>query len=155
MEDVTREMQWSDAIRDPKSVAAAVDHGDAVLLRRRDGGDFVLDREDRVQADSAGALAATRAFRALTRVVPTKASEVLKDEFPWLDVLPASDLAQFVTDFGRALQASAELGNYSVLSQVMTEWKSTAAVYADAEVLALVSSETGDDHGAVPSPDNC
>jgi hypothetical protein len=154
---VAKEMQWSDVQRDPRSVAAAADEGDAVLLRRRDGGDFVLSREDRLRADSAGAMAATRAFRALSRLVPAEASVLLKDEFPWLDVLPASDLARFVTDFSRALQASAELANYGLLSQVMTEWQATAAIHADPAVHAILAAESGDDLGAVPNPndDDC
>jgi len=41
------------------------------------------------------------------------------------------DRAQFVTDFARAFQASAELGQWSTLAQTIHEWRNTAPVQAD------------------------
>ncbi|GLY36537.1 hypothetical protein Amsp01_025610 [Amycolatopsis sp. NBRC 101858] len=42
-------------------------------------------------------------------------------------MLSEDEQAQFVHDFARAFQASAELGQWSVLAQAVTEWRSTAA----------------------------
>ena len=49
----------------------------------------------------------------------------------WVDLLPDTERRAFAVDFVRAVGASAELGRWSVLAQVLVEWKATAAVYAD------------------------
>ena len=76
----------------------------------------------------------------------------LVDEFPWADVLPEKDQAQFVTDFVRDFQASAEMGQWTSLAQTVREWKATAAVHADPELVAQLSSPLNDGFGAVPDP---
>lgn len=145
-------MQWSELQRDPKSVAALADSGD-VRLRRRDGADLLLTREDRLQATGEGALAAARTLRSiLTHLPPEVATVALTDEFPWLDLLPADELPQFVADFIRSAQASAELGQWSVLAQTLREWKATAAIYADPELLRQLTQPLTDDLGPVPAP---
>ena len=58
----TREVQWSELQRDPKSVAALADSGD-VRVRRRGGAALLLMREDRVSAVGEGAFTAARALR--------------------------------------------------------------------------------------------
>ncbi len=149
-------MQWSELQRDPKSVAALVDKGD-VRVRRRDGAALLLTQEDRMSATAEGAVLAARALRSLLAHLPPDAIGVtataLADEFPWLDVLPETDRAAFVTDFARAFQASAELGQWSMLTQVVTEWRNTAAVHADpALAQQLAEPIDPDDHGEVPNP---
>ena len=150
------EVQWSELQRDPKSVAALVDKGD-VRVRRRDGATLLLTQEDRLASTSEGAVLAARALRSLLAHLPADAvaitARALVDEFPWLDALPEGDRAQFVTDFARAFQASAELGQWSTLAQTIHEWRNTAAVHAD-PTLAKQLTEPLDqaDHGPVPSP---
>lgn len=125
------EVQWSELQRDPKGVAALADQGD-VRVRRRDGAALLLTREDRATATADGAVSAARALRnLLAHLPPGTAAEALVDEFPWVDALPQADRAQLVTDFVRAFQASAELGEWSRLSQTITEWRHTAAIHAD------------------------
>lgn len=145
-------MQWSELQRDPKSVAALADAGD-VRVRRRDGADLLLTREDRVTTSGEGALAAARALRNLLVHVPVEtAAEALKDEFPWLDLLPADAVAQFVTEFVRAARISAELGQWSVLAEMLRGWRATAMAYTDPELLRQLSGPLGDDFGPVPVP---
>lgn len=151
-EGVTVEVQWSELQRDPKGVAALADRGD-VRVRRRDGAALLLTREDRASATAEGAVAAARALRnLLAHMEPQTAAAALVDEFPWADILPRQDRAQFVTDFVRAFQASAEMGQWTQLAQTVREWKATAAVHADAELVELLSSPLNDDFGAVPDP---
>jgi hypothetical protein len=148
----TKEVQWSELQRDPKSVAALADSGD-VRVRRRDGAALLLTREDRVTAAGEGAVAAARALRNILEHLPVdKISEALGDEFPWLGLLPPGDLPAFVADFVRAAQVSAELGQWSVLAQIVREWKATAAVYADPTLTRQLTGRLGDDHGPVPAP---
>ena len=58
------------------------------------------------------------------------------------------------TDFVRAVQASAELGSWTLLAQTITEWQGTAVIHADPELRASLVDPVpeGDDFGSVPSP---
>jgi hypothetical protein len=149
---MTTEVQWSQLQRDPKSVAALADEGD-VRVRRRDGADLLLTREDRVLSASEGSIAAARALRNVLAHLPHDvAANALLDEFPWVDVLPDDEKAEFVADFARAFQASAELGEWSVLAQTVREWRSTAAIHADPVLAAQLTGPVDGDFGPVPAP---
>jgi hypothetical protein len=149
----TKEVQWSELQRDPRSVAALADSGD-VRLRRRDGATLLLTREDRVTAAGEGAIATARALRnVLTHLPAEQAAAALSDEFPWLALLPAADLPLFVRDFVKAAQISAELGQWAVMAQTLREWKATAAVYADPALARDLTRLLADDHGPVPGPE--
>jgi hypothetical protein len=150
---MTTEVQWSELQRDPKGVAALADRGD-VRVRRRDGAPLLLVREDRAAASADGAVAAARALRnALAHLSFEGVLESLAEEFPWIDLLPADDRRRFAADFVRAVQASAELGQWSVLEQVLTEWRSTAAIHADPRLVAELSEPIDGDFGPVAAPD--
>lgn len=149
---MTTEVQWSELQRDPKSVAALADVGD-VRVRRRDGAALLLTREDRANSAAEGAVSAARALRTLlSHLPPETAAEALMDEFPWVDVLPEADRAAFVTDFVRAFQASAELGEWSRLAQTIREWRSTAAVHSDPTLAKQLRDPVVGDFGPVPRP---
>jgi hypothetical protein len=148
---VTTEVQWSQLQRDPKSVAELADAGD-VRVRRRDGAPLLLIREDRAESASAGALTAARALRnVLTHMSENAADDVLREEFPWIDVLPPADRGRFVIDFVRSVEASAELGQWAVLGQTITEWKATAAVHADPTLRTQLTGDLDADLGPVPN----
>ena len=145
------DVQWSELQRDPKGVAALADQGD-VRVRRRDGVPLLLVREDSATSAADGAVSAARALRnALAHLDGDGAADVLIEEFPWVDLLPDADRLRFVADFVRAVGASAELGRWSVLAQVLVEWRATAAVHADA-LVAELSRPLEDDLGPVPPP---
>jgi hypothetical protein len=147
------EVHWSELQRDPRGVAALADRGD-VRVRGRDGAPLLLVREDRAHAAADGALAAARALRsALVHLDVEGAHAALAEEFPWADLLPVDDRRRFAIDFARAVQASAELGQWDVLSQVLVEWRATAAIHADPSLAAELSRPVGDDLGPIPAPD--
>ena len=149
---VTTEVQWSELQRDPRSVAALADQGD-VRVRRRDGAALLLTREDRASSASEGSIVAARALRNVLAHLPHDvAARALLDEFPWVDVLPEAEQAQFVRDFARSFQASAELGQWSVLAQTITEWRSTAALHADPALGGKLTGPIDEDFGPVPGP---
>lgn len=146
-------MQWSELQRDPRGVAALADRGD-VRVRRRDGVPLLLVREDSVEAAAVGAVSAARALRnALAHLSPDEAVGSLVEEFPWLDLMPEVDRRLFATDFVRAVAASAELGRWSVLAQVIIEWRATAAVHADPAMAGELTRPLSDDLGPVPAPE--
>lgn len=149
------DVQWSELQRDPTRVAALADDHD-VRVRRRDGAPLILSREDRTEAVTAGAQTAARALRSLmARTGAAEAGKGLEEEFPWLDQLSADDLAEFVRDFTRAVQASAELRDWSVMDQVLSEWKDTAVALADPELRRILTEPVTSDFGLVASPADC
>ena len=149
---MTTEVQWSELQRDPKGVAALADQGD-VRVRRRDGVSLLLVREDSATSAADGAVSAARALRnALAHLPGTSAADALVEEFPWVDLLPEADRVRFVADFVRAVGASAELGRWSVLAQVLAECKATAAVHADPSLVAELTRPLESDLGPVPAP---
>ena len=150
---MTTEVQWSELQRDPRGVAALADRGD-VRVRRRDGVPLLLVREDSANAGADGAMSAARALRnALAHLPAEAAADVLREEFPWVDLLPEVERRAFAVDFVRAVGASAELGRWSVLAQVLVEWKATAAVYADPALVDELIRPLESDLGPVPAPD--
>ena len=66
--------------------------------------------------------------------------------------MPKEEQALFVTEFVRAFQASAEIGQWTLLAQTVREWRATAAVYADPGLVEQLPGPVGDDLGAVPDP---
>ena len=54
---------------------------------------------------------------------------------------------------GRRGGTSAELGRWSVLAQVLVEWKATAAVYAGPALVEELTRPLEADLGPVPAPD--
>ena len=152
MSTEVREVQWSDLQRDPKSVAELADAGD-VRVRRRDGANLLLIREDRISAAGAGAVTAARALRNLLVHLPAEQFVgSLVDEFPWLHYLPASEIKEFCVDFVRGALAAAELGQWEVLEQVIREWKATASIHADPALAEALRTPITEDMGPVPSP---
>jgi len=149
---MTTEVQWSELQRDPRGVAALADRGD-VRVRRREGAPLLLVREDRAEAAADGALAVARALRTALQRLEGTAHEALTDEFPWVGLLPVEDRRRFAGDFGQAVQASAELGRWDVLSQALLEWRATAAIHADPSLAAELSRPVDDDLGPVPAPE--
>lgn len=146
------DVQWSELQRDPKGVAALADQGD-VRVRRRDGVTLVLTREDRIESAAEGSVTAARALRnILAHLAPDVAARALVDEFPWVDALSPDEQAQFVHDFARAFQASAELGQWHMLAQVIREWRNTAAIYADPALARKLAGPLDEDFGPVPAP---
>jgi hypothetical protein len=147
-----QEVQWSDLQRDPKSVAALADTGD-VRVKRRDGADLLLTREDRVSATGEAAFTTIRALRNVLAHSPANViADAMVEEFVWLTVLPGEDIVQFVKDFIHAAEASAELGQWALVAATIREWKATAAIHADPEQLRRLTAPVTEDHGSVPSP---
>ncbi|GGM96859.1 hypothetical protein GCM10011609_38300 [Lentzea pudingi] len=152
---IVSEVQWSELQRDPKSVAAIADQHE-VRVKRRDGADLMLVRADQHANRHSGAIMAARAMRSVFRQAgPDVVADALKDEFPWIAVLPESDRAEFVREFVQAIQASADLGQWSLLGQAVHEWANTAIVHADPDLHhALSTPIMTKDFDQVPSSEN-
>ncbi len=124
------ERQFSDLLRHPIDVAGDVEEAD-VLLRRRDEPDLRLSRADREIERAEAFAGVARAMRNLAVHSPAALGSALRDAFPWLEFLPVADRQLFAEEFSRVVTAAADLDSYTLLSQMLHEWRATAQAYAE------------------------
>jgi hypothetical protein len=132
---------YSDLLRAPKTVLAVVDGGEVVELARRDGPNLRIELAERAaDAEEAVVLAA----RILRAVLHEPAAEdvlerVLGEVFPWIELLPDDEQAECAAALLRRLHAGAEAGALASFTQLVHEWRQTAALHADPSLSAELS----------------
>lgn len=138
----------SDLLRNPRDVIAQLDQGD-VTLTRRDGEALMLTKAAR-NAENQDALDHLSHLIAasLDDVVCARMAEHLKDEHPWLALLPEQQQLHFVGDYFRMLRASLSAGGYTQLAAFLASWRGTAEVYA----LGLTPAEFDADYAEASGP---
>ncbi|MFI7435087.1 hypothetical protein [Micromonospora haikouensis] len=147
-------MQWSDAARTPREVAAAVESSGEVRLERRgDGVPFVLMREDRARQAQRGMETTARLLRNLLHHGGEElVTEALVDVFPWVNFLPEKDCVAFVREFMWTLEACSDLDVWTPFGRMIHEWQQTAAIHADPALAQELSRAVDSDLGPVPVP---
>ncbi|HET6293209.1 MAG TPA: hypothetical protein VFG33_07540 [Kribbella sp.] len=78
--------------------------------------------------------------------------EILPQVFPWIRFLTDDDRLDFAQELVDVMDASEELGSPAPVLLLITQWRHTAEIYADPELLAALTSEVAGDFGAVPKP---
>lgn len=73
---------------------------------------------------------------------------ILEDRF-----LSADDRAAFAREYVETFAACNDLQVWAPLGQLLHEWKATAAVAADPELAAALTTSIEDDFGPVPTPE--
>jgi hypothetical protein len=99
---------------------------------------------------------ATRVFIALMKHdsgVRALVTDVIPEGFRWVRFLPAESVREFVVDLVETLRAVDDLDTTAPVAQVIIEWKHTAEIYADPELLAILTRDLGEDYGPVPRPE--
>jgi hypothetical protein len=66
--------------------------------------------------------------------------------------LTDGDRMTFAQELVDAMDASESLGSPTPVLQLITEWRHTAEIYADPELLAALGSDVVEDFGTVPPP---
>lgn len=146
-----REHTLTDLLRNPRTVIAGIEGGD-VVVRRRDGDDFVIQSlaRHRSEAAAVGLLAAL--LRGSQQAIPN-ASASLQELLPWLRFLPAADRQAFVTELLATIAASASVGAFAPVSVLVDQWRHTAEIWADPDLLDTLSTPLDDlDGRRVPEP---
>ena len=69
------------------------------------------------------------------------AVQVLPAIFPWVRHLPDDEKQEFVAEWLDTLRAAADLDNNAAVEGVVAAWRSTAEVYADPELYAILTRE--------------
>lgn len=145
------EHSFSHLLREPKSVVKDLDDGD-VLLRRRGAPPLRLTRVDRDDHRAEAYATVGRTLRNLAMHAPDALSAALLDEFPWTSFLPEADRAAFVDEFTRTVVAAADLDNFSPLTALLEEWRTTAEIHADPRLVRRLRRSTAAGGERVPRP---
>lgn len=129
----------------------------AVRVRRRDAGDddLVLMTASRAQDEHEVMSATTRVFVAMMQE-NDRARDLLVDvvprAFPWVRFLPSEDVQAFVVELVETLEAAEDLDQTPApVLQVIEEWRNTAHVHADPELMEYLAADEGD-LGSVAEP---
>lgn len=128
----------------------------ALRVRRRGAEeDLVLTTAARAAQDEEVVEVAIRLLRAIVSnpvMRSTHLLEVLPQVFPWIRFLPAADQLGFVQELIDVMSAGGEVGSPAPVLQTITEWRNTAQIYADPELLDILRSQAIEDAGDVPAP---
>jgi hypothetical protein len=151
------EANLSELLNKPVATLARLATNRRLLLHRRDAEDLVLTTAARAAQDTAVVRDTTRLFREMIRQEPTVmalAVQVLPAVFPWMRYLPDNEQREFATEWLDMLTSATELENNAPVEVLVAEWRSTAEIYADPELYAILTREHDKgDYGPVPPPE--
>jgi hypothetical protein len=129
-------------LRQSGPVLERVEH-ENVRLRRRDGDDLYLKRADREEAEHESIAAAGRLLASMVRDPAARDALLARtpDAMPWTRFLPDGDRALFVDELIQTIVAAADLGNFAAVGTVVRQWKNTAEVWAQPQLLGTLSAD--------------
>lgn len=152
------EVNFSELSNSPLTVtdklAASVSRSVLIHRRGKDVEDLVLTTASRAEQATEVVSATTKMFVALMQRDDAARSlvvDVIPEAFPWVRFLPTQDVRAFVLDLVETLRAAESVSNPAPVAQLITEWKHTAEIHADPELLKVLTQD-GSDHGPVPAP---
>lgn len=135
------------------SVPAAEPPGDgaAGLMRRAVVTHFTVDGERLTMLVPAALMDSLRILAGLlaSGTWSRQIADLLTDVYPWAADLPAAAMREFAGDLGRALRKGSEAPDG--LEAAIAGWRATAEIYADPELLAVLTEPLADS-GPVPDP---
>ncbi|WP_018352175.1 hypothetical protein [Longispora albida] len=154
MSSPLEEVPFTELIQQPVRTTGRLAGRRALKLRRRDAFDLVLMSAER--ADQEGEVVDLTA-RLLAAVIREKGgaevvARVLPDVLHWVRFLPDDDKSEFAAEFVDTAEAAASINNVAPISVLLTQWRHTAEVYADPELLAILTRPLDGDFGPVPRP---
>ncbi|MFC8046441.1 hypothetical protein [Nocardia sp. NPDC057353] len=126
---------WSEFLRDPNRVIETMEAHGEVTLVRRSAAPVRLSDAGRADADEAtlGALTMLLAL-AMDDEVLDRLVGKLSIAFPWLELLPEPQRAEFVAEFLAVARGGLAVGKLGALTAVLAAWRETAAAHADSRI---------------------
>jgi hypothetical protein len=143
---------FSDLLRKPTETTERLTRTRAIKLRRRDDDDLVLMSAERAATEAEVMEIMARILSELAREHPDFIHEVLPTALPWIRHLPADGVEVMAKEFVETAEAATSLGNLASVRQLLIEWQHTAEVYADPELLRILTEPSDGDFGPVPRP---
>jgi antitoxin (DNA-binding transcriptional repressor) of toxin-antitoxin stability system len=152
------EFNLSDLVRNPTQVVEHVERGEEVILHRRGRGDLKLtlakldrDADSAVTNEFLARILSSLMERGVGREV---ARTTVAKAYPWLRFLTEDGQDECVQDLIGVALACASVRNYAAFHAEVASWRNTAEIYADPELLAILSGPVElVDHGRVPMPE--
>lgn len=68
-------------------------------------------------------------------------AEILPDAFPWIRLFTNDEQVTFAQEFVEVMETGDAVGRPASVLQLITEWRHTAEIYADPELLKALRSE--------------
>lgn len=149
----TRTENFSTFLRHPNSVIEKLEQGE-IRLARRGAEDLVIAR---VSQDSENREALEQLARLIAASLDDETCDrmanSLADEYPWIEFLPVDERREFVGSYFRLLRASAKLGAFGRVTELLNSWEGTAEAYAlGLEPVAIDIDFLASDKALVPAP---
>jgi hypothetical protein len=155
MSSPLEEVPFTELIQHPTRTTRRLAGNRALRLRRRDAGDLVLMSADRAEQEGevvdltarllAGVLAESGGAELVRHALPAA--------LPWIRFLPDAAVDELAAELVATVHAAAALNNMVPVSQLLTEWRHTAEVYADPDLRTILTQSHDGDFGPVPAPD--
>jgi hypothetical protein len=153
-----QEVNFSDLLQRPNETVEKLKssrHRALRVHRRGSEDDLVLTTVAWVTEESQLAELGVRILRAVMSNPALRSVhllDILPQVFPWIRFLPTDGQVEFAQELVDVMEAGVDLGVPAPVLQLITEWRSTAAIYADPELLAILQSPREGDFGPVPRP---
>jgi hypothetical protein len=125
----TSEHTLTELLRNPRAVVAELGGFD-VVVRRRDGEDFVIHSLAR-HRDETAAITLLAAMLRRAPSLPREAAGALTEHLPWVRFLPPADRDAFTAELLDTIAAAASLGTFAPVSVLVDQWRHTAEVWAE------------------------
>jgi hypothetical protein len=142
-----QEVNFSELLQHPNKTVEKLKATRRRALRvRRPGAedDLVLTTVARASEDGELADVAARLLRAVMSNPVVRSEfllEILMQVFPWIRFLPDNDRLTFAQELVDVMDASGALDTPGPVLCLITQWRHTAEVYADPDLLAALLSE--------------
>jgi len=146
------DVPFSELLHHPAATAQRLEAVRALRLRRRDAADLALMRIEQLERDESVVEFTVRLLAGLVRSEHVEViKRLLPDALPWVIFLPQTDFDVFVTELVAVAQGASEIGNLAPVAVLLTQWRHSAEVYADPDLLASVTSAPEVDLGPKPT----
>lgn len=135
------EVPFSELLQHPRDTLAKLERSRGRLrLVRRDGEDLIVESAKRAEADDEALASVTSLITSLMNTDQSVLERVFPLAFPWMRFLPAQEAPDFITEFTDTARACAGVGTLMPLSAVVAAWRETAAVHADPDLRAALTT---------------
>lgn len=144
---------FSELLHHPAATTRRLGTVRALRLRRRDAGDLALMRVSQMESDATVVDFTSRLLAGLVRTENIAAlREALPEALPWSIFLPAEDVDILLTELVDTAHGAVSLDNLTPIASLLTQWRHSAEIYADPNLLAILTREPDGDLGPVPAP---
>jgi hypothetical protein len=111
-------------------------------------------RVEQMERDASIVYFAVRLLAGLVRTDNIEAlRQALPEALPWSTFLPTEDIDTMLNELVDTARGAMALDNLAPIATLLTQWRHSAEIYADPDLLAAVTHEPEGDLGPVPVPE--